>query len=486
MEVFFAQFVDAITWTNLLWSIVGITIGTAGGALPGVTALTTLSLLLPLSYYLGPTSGLILLGSVYCGTQYGSSISAVLTNVPGTPSSAVTSIHGYAMTVEGRPGAALLISAVSSFIGAMLAVVFLLSLTSPELILILLKFGPAEYFSVMLLGLVTVATLANDDLLRNLGSVFLGLAIGFVGMDTNTGIVRYTGGVPELVDGISVVIIATGMFGVAEVLVQLTNKNSYQVIEAVGAWKLTLAEWKNTVMASVRGAFVGGFFGALPGTGPAISSAMSYLLEEKIKKKDSDSHVEGIAGPESANNASAQSAFAPMLSLGIPGDAATALILSTLLVHGITPGPNLLTDRPDLFWSVIVSFLIANVAALVLNIPLAKIWVKMISIPYKYLFPTILALCAIGVYSVNFRWFDIVLLAIFGIIGFVLRKLNFEIMPLLLGLIMGSLLEETFRRMVIISDGNISAFLDRPVSLAMLSLTALILVAKIKFKKGKI
>ena len=466
----------AFSFDNLIYCFVGVLLGTFVGVLPGIGALAAISLLLPLSYHLDPTGAIIMLAGVFYGANFGGSIASILMNLPGTPAHAVTCIDGYKMTLQGRGGPALIITAASSFVGGMIGVMILI-LFSPAVAQAAFAFGPAEFFSMMLLGLTAASMMSSSGVLRNLAMLLLGILLGLVGMDINSGIPRFTFGIAELTDGINLVALAMGLFGVAEMIDRLSHETKITVSSIKGRVWPSIQEWRDSVFPTLRGTAVGAFFGALPGTGPATASFISYALEKKIDHQESvgNGSIEGIAGPEAANNAAAQTEFVPTLSLGIPGDAITALLLAVLVIHGIQPGPLLMTQQPELFWGLIVSFVIGNFMLLILNIPLIKIWVGLLKTPYCVLYPTVLVMTAIGVYSVNNNVFDILLVILFGIMGFIMKRMQFDPAPLLLGFVLGPMVEENFRRALTITQGNFSIFLDRPISMIFLSLTVCIL-----------
>ncbi|MFC3675363.1 tripartite tricarboxylate transporter permease [Ferrovibrio xuzhouensis] len=474
----------ALGLQNLLFCFIGVTVGTFVGALPGLGPLAAISLALPITYYLDPTAALIMLAGIFYGTQYGGAIASILLNLPGTATAAVTCIDGYPLARQGKPGLALFITAISSFFGSSFAILLVMGF-APLIASFALAFGSAEYFSVMVLGLVAASTLTVGSPLKGLAMVAVGLALGLAGTDVDTGMYRFTFGILELSDGFHLVAVAMGLFGVAEILSnvglpageRLTHKRI-----SLRSMLPSRQEWKVIWKPALRGAMVGSFVGALPGTGPGIASFMAYALEKKISrtpKRFGHGALEGIAAPESSNNASAQAAFIPTLSLGIPGDAIMAVLLGAMMIYGITPGPALITEHPTMFWGLIMSFWVGNIMLLILNIPLIGIWVRMLTIPYHLLYPAVLVFICIGVYSADNSVFDVYIVLIFGVVGYFMRQFNYPAAPLLLGFILGPLLEEHFRRALLLGRGNPIVFLDRPISLVFVILTLLFLVGSL-------
>jgi TctA family transporter len=484
MEVFqylVFGFGHALSVANLTYCLFGVTLGTFVGVLPGIGPLAAISMILPITFGLDPLGSLIMLAGIYYGAQFGSSVTSILLNMPGHAASAIVCLDGYPMGQQGRAAAGLVTSAVASFIGGSFSVI-LVMFFAPPLARFALRFGPAEYFSMMMLGLVAAAILAQGSFLRSIGMVLLGLAFGLVGSDVNTGVLRLTFGSWALSDGISFVIVAMAFFAISEIVVNLETHTPRQALNPNLHWRDLIPTWRDfraSIAAIGRGAVVGAFFGALPGTGPTISSFISYAVEKKVAKDPSrfgKGAIEGVAGPESANNAASISGFIPTLTLGVPGDAIMALVLGALMIYGITPGPRVVVDNPALFWGLVASMWIGNVALLVLNIPLIGIWVKVLKIPFHLLYPPILLFICIGVFSTHNSTFDILILTAFGIVGYLLAKLDCPPAPMLLGLILGPLVEENLRRALIISRGDPSVFVTHPISLVLL-LTAALLVA---------
>ncbi|WP_341702429.1 tripartite tricarboxylate transporter permease [Ferrovibrio sp.] len=471
----------ALSPSALLFCFIGVTVGTFVGALPGLGPLAAISLALPITYYLDPTAALIMLAGIFYGTQYGGAIASILLNLPGTATAAVTCIDGYPLARQGKPGLALFTTAISSFFGSSFAILLVMGF-APLIASFALAFGSAEYFSVMILGLVAASTLTVGSPLKGLAMVAFGLAIGLAGTDVDTGMYRFTFGILELSDGFSLVAVAMGLFGVAEILCNIGLPDGERLNHGRISLRSMLPsrkEWRQYWAPATRGAVVGSFVGALPGTGPGIASFMAYALEKKISKtpqRFGHGALEGIASPESANNASAQAAFIPTLSLGIPGDAIMAVLLGAMMIHGITPGPSLISEHPAMFWGLIMSFWIGNILLLILNIPLIGIWVRMLTIPYHLLYPAVLVFICIGVYSADNSVFDVYIVLIFGVIGYFMRRFDYPAAPLLLGFILGPLLEEHFRRALLLGRGDPAVFLERPISLVFVILSLLFLL----------
>ncbi|MFC7609242.1 tripartite tricarboxylate transporter permease [Teichococcus aestuarii] len=473
-------FGEAFAPQNLLYCFIGVFLGTFVGVLPGIGGTATISMLLPLTFYVPPTAAIIMLAGIYYGAQYGGSTASILMNLPGTPAAAVACLDGYPMAQKGRAGVALAMTTIASFVGASLGIIILTAF-SPLLAGVALSFGPADYFAMMLLGLVAAATLAHGSPVKGIAMVLVGLALGMVGTDVQTGQQRFTFDIPQLADGISLVALAMGLFGVAEVIGSINRIKAGRSQHKITMRSLmpTGKDMKDSTLPMLRGTGVGAIFGALPGAGATIASFMSYAVEKKVARDPSrfgKGAIEGITSPESANNAASQTAFIPTLTLGIPGDATMALMLGALIIQGIQPGPRLVTEHPELFWGLIASFWIGNVMLVILNLPLIGLWVKMLSIPYRILYPAILMFICIGVYSVNNSAFDVLLVMIFGVFGYVMALLKFEPAPLLLGFILGPLMEEHLRRAMLLSRGDAMVFLERPISAGFLAVTAALLV----------
>lgn len=464
---------------NLLYALIGCFLGTAIGVLPGLGPAATIAMLLPATFAMPPVTALIMLAGIFYGAQYGGSTTAILVNLPGETSSVVTALDGHQMARQGKAGRALATAALASFFAGTVCTL-LIALFAPPLAEVALKFGPAEYFSLMVLGLIASIVLAHGSILHALGMIVLGLLLGLIGTDVNSGLQRYTFDLPELSDGIGFVIVAMGMFGIGEIVANLQQEASRDVSinEVKGLWP-TKEDFRRMVAPTLRGTALGSILGILPGGGAALASFGAYALEKKVSKNRHEfgkGAIEGVAAPEAANNAGAQMSFIPMLTLGIPANPVMALMIGAMIIQGIQPGPSVMTEQPALFWGLIVSMWIGNLMLLVLNLPLIGMWVKMITIPYRYLFPMIIVFCAIGVFSLNNAHFDVYLMALFGVIGYVFKKLDCEPAPLLLGFILGPMMEEFLRRALLLSKGDPLVLLTRPISAGMLAL-ALILLA---------
>jgi len=469
----------AFSLQNLLYCFIGVLVGTLIGVLPGIGPLATIAMLLPLTFNVAPVAALIMLAGIYYGAQYGGSTTAILVNLPGETSAVVTCLDGYQMARQGRAGPALAIAAIGSFFAGTVCTL-LIALFGPPLADLALKFGAADYFSLMLMGLVAAAVLAQGDAIKSLAMVVMGLLLGIVGTDVNSGVRRFTLGLTELADGIGFVVVAVGVFAVGEIVSNLGEAEARQVFTAkVTNLFPTKEDLRRSFGPIVRGTGIGAFFGVLPGTGPAIASFASYVVEKKLARDPSRfgrGAIEGVAGPESANNADAQCKFIPMLTLGLPASGVMALMLGALTIHGIAPGPQVMTQKPDLFWGLIASMWIGNLMLLVLNLPLIGLWVSLLRVPYRLLFPAIMVFSVIGIYSVDNSAFDVYLAALFGVIGFAWMKLGCSPAPMLLGFVLGPMLEENLRRALVVSRGDPSVFLRRPISLGFLVATVLILI----------
>ncbi|WP_341992087.1 tripartite tricarboxylate transporter permease [Azorhizobium sp. AG788] len=469
----------ALSFQNLLYCFVGVLLGTLIGVLPGLGPIATIAMLLPITFGLPPVSALIMLSGIYYGAQYGGSTTAILINLPGESSSVVTAIDGHQMARQGRAGAALATAALGSFFAGTVATL-LLAVFSPPLAELALKFGPPEYFSLMVLGLVASVTLASGSVVKALAMIVLGLLLGLSGQDIYTGVPRLTFNIDELADGFDFVALAMGMFGIGEIIRNLEDESQRSLVAAkVKSLMLTKDEFKAIIAPVLRGTILGSFLGILPGGGAMLSSFAAYSIEKKMSKtpgRFGKGAIEGVAGPESANNAGAQTSFIPMLTLGIPSNPVMALMIGALIIQGITPGPNVVTDKPDLFWGVIASMWIGNFMLVLLNLPLIGIWVRLLTVPYHVMYPAIIAFCCIGVYSVNNNTFDVYTMALFGVLGYALVKLDCEPAPLLLGFVIGPMLEEYLRRAMLISRGDPMVFVTRPISAVLLALAAAALV----------
>ena len=466
----------AFTLTNLFYCLMGVFFGTAVGVLPGLGPVATIAMLLPATFSLPPISALIMLSGIYYGAQYGGSTTAILVNLPGESSSVVTAIDGYQMARQGHAGKALATAALGSFFAGTVAT-FLLALFAPPLAELALNFGPAEYFSLMVLGLVASVVLAHGSLLRAIGMIILGLLLGLVGTDVNSGTPRYTFDLPQLADGINFVVVAMGMFGLGEIIRNLEHEETRTLlIKKVEGLMPTKDDLKRIVAPILRGTALGSVLGILPGGGAMLASFAAYSIEKKVSKNSANfgkGAIEGVAAPESANNAGAQTSFIPMLTLGIPSNPVMALMIGAMIIQGIQPGPAVMTEQPALFWGIIVSMWIGNFFLIVLNLPMIGLWVRMIMVPYHFLYPAILMFCAIGVFSLNNSTFDVYLMAGFGLFGYICAKLECEPAPMLLGFIIGPMMEEYLRRALLLSRSDPMVFLQRPISATMLILSAL-------------
>lgn len=473
-------FQTALTLDNLMYSFIGVFVGNLIGVLPGIGALAAISMLLPITYGLDPAGALMMLAGLYYGTSYGGATTTILLNLPGTATHAVVCLDGHPMARQGRAGPALLMAMLASFIGATIGII-MLTIFGPLLVEVAFQFGPAEYFSLMFLGLLAASTLSSGSPLKGISMVLVGLIFGAVGTDVNTGVARFTFGIPELQDGLALIAVAMGLFGVADVIANANRLGSGSIISkgriGLRALRLDKGEFKSSAGTIGRGAGVGSFFGILPGTGGTIASFMSYALEKKVnrnRKNFGKGAIEGVASPESANSSAAITAFIPTLSLGIPGDAVMALMLGAMMIHNIQPGPQLMVEHPTVFWGLIMSFWIGNLLLLILNIPLIGMWVRMLSIPYRIIYPAILLFICIGVYSANNNLFDVAVVLFIGVFGYVASRLGYEPAPLLLGLVLGPMVEENFRRALLLSRGDLTVFITRPISGACMLLAALI------------
>jgi len=479
-------FEHALSLEALLFCFIGVTVGTFVGALPGIGALAAISLSLPLTYYLDPMIALIMLAGIFYGTQYGSSISAILLNLPGTPASAITCLEAYPMTKSGRAGPALFITAIASFIGGSIGIVLLMGFT-PVLAKVAIGFSSADYFGLILFCLVGAWMLGVGSPLKGLSMVAVGLLLGLVGTDVTTGTPRFTLGIPMLTDGIDLVPMMMGLFGVSEILSAYSKGGRESLLPASAVKLRSLIPTRQDVReargATLRGSLVGSVIGVLPGMGATLATFIAYGLEKRISRnpqKFSRGAVEGVASPEAANNAAVQTAFIPTLGIGIPGDAVMAVLIAAMMIHGIQAGPLFMVQQADLFWGVVASMWIGNVMLLILNLPLIGIWVRLLTIPSHVLYPSILLLVCIGVYSVNNNVNDIFIVMIFGAVGYVLGLFGYPMASLVLGVILAPLLEEHLRRALLLSDGSYMIFLQRPISATFVLLTALFIVFAFK------
>ena len=472
-------FETAFTLQNLLYCFIGCVLGTLIGVLPGLGPVATIAMLLPATYALPPIAALIMLAGIYYGSQYGGSTTAILLNIPGETSSVVTAIDGYQMAKNGRGGVALFTAGMGSFFAGCVATLILAAFAAP-LSQLAFKFGPAEYFSLMVLGLIGAVVLASGSLIKAIGMIILGLLMGLIGTDVNSGVSRYAFDIPELSDGIGFVSVAMGVFGFAEIMNNLEKKADDEgFLNKVTTMIPTKQDIKRMSPSILRGTTIGSILGILPGGGAALAAFGAYSVEKKSSKYSHEfgkGAIEGVAGPESANNAASQTSFIPLLTLGIPPNAVMALMVGAMTIHNIQPGPQVMTSNPALFWGLIASMWIGNVMLILLNLPLIGIWIKLLKIPYRLLYPAILVFCCIGVYTVNNTVFDVYVTAAFGIIGYIFFKLGCEPPPLLLGFVLGPMMEENFRRALLLSRGDFTTFLTRPLSLGLLIAAALLVV----------
>ncbi len=485
-------FDTALSLQNILYCTIGVTIGTLIGVLPGMGPVATVAMLLPATYALPPTSALIMLAGIYYGASYGGSTTAILVNIPGEASAVVTCLDGHMMAKRGRAGSALGIAAIGSFFAGCVATL-LIAAFAPPLTELAFQFGPAEYFSLMVLGLVSATVLATGSLLKAICMALLGLLLGLIGTDVNSGAFRFTFGLDELQDGIDFVPLSMGLFGFAEIMRNLEGNMSRSLVP--NKVKNILPSWqeiKVSVGPIVRGTALGSILGVLPGGGALLSSFASYTAEKKLAGDKADppfgyGNIRGVAGPESANNAGAQTSFVPMLTLGIPSNAVMALMIGAMMIHDIVPGPQVMQSDPGLFWGLIISMWIGNLILVVLNLPMIGVWVQLLRVPYRWLFPAILVFCCIGVYSINNNVWDVWIAIFFGFAGYVFGKLGCETAPLVLGFILGPMMEENLRRAMLLSRGDPSVFVSSPISCGLLIAAVLMvfLVAAPAFRKTR-
>ena len=469
----------ALTPINLMYCLVGVILGTLIGVLPGIGPVATIAMLLPVTFSLSPITALIMLAGIYYGAQYGGSTSAILVNLPGESSSVVTCLDGYQMARQGRAGVALATAAIASFFAGCVATL-IVAMFAPPLAEIALKFGPSEYFSLMVLGLVAAVVLAHGSVIKAVAMVILGLLLGLVGTDVNSGVLRFAFGISELADGIGFVTVAMGLFGTAEIITNLELKDEREVFtNKVTNMFPTKEDWKRMWKPILRGTFLGSALGILPGGGALLASFGAYTLEKKVSKYGHEfgkGAIEGVAAPEAANNAGAQTSFIPLLTLGIPSNAVMALMIGAMMIQGIAPGPQVMTEKPQLFWGMIASMWVGNLMLVVLNLPMIGMWIKLLTVPYRILFPSILVFMAIGVYSLSNNPFDVLLMMLFGLLGYIFVKLECEPAPLLLGFILGPLMEENLRRAMLLSRGDPIVFFTKPISAGFLIASILLLI----------
>src|SRR5919199_5920311 len=472
----------AFSLQNLALCFIGCLVGTLIGVLPGVGPVATIAMLLPITFGVDPVGALIMLAGIYYGAQYGGSTTSILVNIPGEATAVVTCLDGHQMARQGRAGVALGIAAIGSFFAGCVATLVIAWLAVP-LTKLALVFGPAEYFSLMVMGLVFAVVLARGSILKAGTMIFMGILFSTVGTDLETGQERMTFGSPFLADGIDFAVLAMGLFGISEILRNLDATETRDVVQhAIGRLLPNLDEYKQSALPILRGTFIGGALGILPGNGAVLGPFASYTIEKRIAKEPrrfGRGAIEGVAGPESANNAGAQTSFIPLLTLGIPPNAVMALMVGAMTIHGIVPGPQVMTKNANLFWGMIASMWVGNLMLLVINLPLVGLWVRLLKVPYRLLFPGILVCCALGVYSLSNSTFDVMLTVAFGLLGYLFLKIGCEPAPLLLGFVLGPMMEENLRRALLLSRGSFLTFVERPLSLALLLLAALLLVVMV-------
>ena len=472
----------AFTFQNLIYAFIGCLLGTLIGVLPGIGPVATIAMLLPATYALPPIAALIMLAGIYYGAQYGGSTTAILVNLPGESSSVVTVIDGYQMARKGRAGPALAAAGLGSFFAGCVGTLILAAFAAP-LTEVAFKFGPAEYFSLMILGLIGAVVLASGSLLKAVAMIVLGLLMGLVGTDVNSGVARYSFDIPELTDGIGFITIAMGVFGYGEIIANLSQPEDKREVFTGKVTGLlpTGEDFRNMIPAVLRGTTIGSCLGILPGGGALLAAFAAYTIEKKTKLRPGEvpfgqGNIRGVAAPEAANNAGAQTSFIPLLTLGIPPNAVMALMVGAMTIHNIQPGPQVMTSNPELFWGLIASMWLGNLMLIILNLPLIGMWIKLLTVPYRWLFPAIVLFCAIGVYSTNNNTFDIWLVGAFGVIGYLFIKLGVEPAPLLLGFILGPMMEENLRRALLLSRGDWSVFVTRGLSASLLAVAAIMLI----------
>jgi TctA family transporter len=468
----------ALHWTNIWYCFIGVLLGTLIGVLPGIGPIATISMLLPATFVLPPVSALIMLAGIYYGAQYGGSTTAILVNLPGEVSSVVTCLDGYQMARKGQAGKALGIAALGSFFAGTVATVLIAGF-APPLAELALKFGPADYFSLMVLGLIAAVVLAHGSIVKAIAMIVLGLLTGLIGTDVNSGVARYSFNMPELIDGVGIGTVAMGMFGFSEIIRNLEHGETREVFtKTIHGLLPNWSDIKRCAWPTIRGTALGSMLGILPGGGPVLGAFSAYTLEKKMSKTPElfgTGMMEGVAAPESANNAAAQTSFIPLLTLGIPSNPVMALMIGAMIIHGIQPGPQIMTAKPELFWGMIASMWVGNLLLVVLNLPLIGMWVKLLTVKYDYLFPAILIFCCIGVYSISNAPMDVLLAALFGFIGYVFIKLDVEPAPLLLGFVLGPMMEENLRRALLLSRGDPMVFVTRPISLVLLIISVILI-----------
>jgi len=483
---FFSSFIVGLNVVlqpmNLLFCFLGVFVGTLIGVLPGIGPVGTMAILLPVTYGIPPTSAIIMLAGIYYGAQYGGSTTSILVNIPGEAASVITTLDGYQMARQGRAGPALGIAAFGSFIAGTLGVIGL-QLMAPPLVRVALRFGPPEYFSLMLFGFVILTYLAQKSMAKALMMAGVGILLGTVGLDTMTGMPRFTFDLPELLDGVGLAPLAMGLFGISEIFLNVEKKIKQELLTTkVRGLFPTLEDWRRSILPILRGTVLGFFLGILPGGGAVLSSFVSYAVEKRVSKHPQEfgkGAIEGVAAPESANNSAATGAFIPLLTLGIPANVVMAILLGALMIHNITPGPMLVKEHPQLFWGVIASMYMGNVMLILLNLPLIGVWVQLLRVPYSILFPLILFICLIGAYVINNSVIDVALMLIFGVAGYLMRKFEYEPAPLVLAYVLAPMLENALRQSLILSSGSFGIFMGRPISAGCLIAAAVLLLSSL-------
>src|SRR5918994_533105 len=483
-------FISSAVPMNVVYCLIGALVGTLIGVLPGVGSVATIAMLLPITFGLPPTGALIMLAGIYYGAQYGGSTTAILVNIPGEATSVVTTLDGHQMARQGRAGVALGIAAIGSFFAGTVATLVIAALGAP-LTKLALVFGPTEYFSLMIMGLVFAVVLARGSILKAIAMILVGVLLSTLGTDLETGQERMTFGLPFLSDGIDFAVLAMGIFGVAEILRNLDHTETRDVVkQAIGRLLPSREDFRQAVAPVLRGTLIGATLGILPGNGAVLGPFASYTVEKKLAKdprRFGRGAIEGVAGPESANNAGAQTSFIPLLTLGIPPNAVMALMVGAMTIHGIIPGPQVMTKNPTLFWGMIASMWVGNLMLLIINLPLVGLWVRLLKVPYRLMFPAILMFCCIGIYSINSLPTDVMFIGFFGLVGYTLVKFGFEPAPMLLGFVLGKLMEENLRRALIISRGEMATFVTHPISAGLLAVAALLLIIALlpSIRKGR-
>ncbi|MGR3376351.1 tripartite tricarboxylate transporter permease [Salipiger abyssi] len=477
----------ALSWSAIFYCFLGVTLGMIVGVLPGIGPLPAIAMLLPLTFYIDPSEAIIMLAGIYYGGQYGGSTASILLNLPGTPAAAVTCLEGYPMAKNGRASVALFMTAIASLVGSMVGIVLVASF-APVLARFALEFGAAEYFSLMVFALFAAAAVGGSDILKSLSMVVIGLILGIVGQDVTSGTFRFTFGLPAIADGLNIVAVAMGVFGVSEIISTIAMRSHATTFEkfSFSSMMPTREEWRQSAPAMGRGSAIGAVAGILPGAGAAMASFVAYAVELRLSRVPhlfGKGRIEGLTAPESANNATAQAAFIPTLTLGVPGDAVMAVMIGALMIHGITPGPTFIAENPTMFWGLVVSFFVGNLLLVLLNIPFVGIWTRLLQVPYNALFPIILVLVSIGVYSINSSVVDIYLVLGFGIFGLVMARLGFPPAPLVLAFILSPMMEENFRRALLLSRGDFSTFVTSPISAVFLGLCLVALLIMVFSKK---